>query len=131
MRYMQNFTELQLVLQFLGEDIRVYLSEAYPWLPSIVVAAFSLVNSIRVFAYLPQILKASRDENGATAISFMTWGLFLISHITTVAYALVVLADVILALIFAGNALACLTILVIVATKRRRHFQAKLSANKP
>lgn len=126
---MQNFTELQVVLQFLGTDVRTYLNTAYPWLPSIVVATFSMVNSIRVLAYLPQILKASRDENGATAISFVTWGLFLVSHVTTVAYALVILADVVLALIFAGNALACLTILVIVALKRRRHFKVKLRAN--
>lgn len=126
---MQNFTELQVVLQFLGADVRTYVSTAYPWLPSIVVAAFSLVNSIRVLAYLPQILKASSDENGATAISFLTWGLFLVSHVTTVAYALVILADIVLALIFAGNALACLTLLVIVASKRRRHFQARLRAD--
>lgn len=91
------------------------------------MTAFSLVNSIRVLAYLPQILKASRDENGATAISFVTWGLFLISHVTTVAYALVILADLVMALIFFGNAMACLTILLIVATKRKRHLQANLN----
>lgn len=129
MGYMQNFAELQVMLQFLGADVRTYLNTAYPWLPTFVVAAFSFVNSIRVLAYLPQILKASRDENGATAISFVTWGLFLVSHLTTIAYALVILADIVLALIFAGNALACLTILVIVATKRRRHFQSKLREN--
>ncbi len=125
---MVDFAELQMVLQLVGEDIRTYLSTAYPWLPVTVVAGFSLANSIRVLAYVPQILKASRDENGATAISFVTWGLFLLSHMTTVAYALVQLADVVMALIFLGNALACLTILVIAVTKRKRHLQANSRA---
>ena len=126
---MGDFSELQMVLQLVGDDIRAYLSTTYPWLPITVVAGFSLANSIRVLAYVPQILKASRDENGATAISIVTWGLFLLSHITTVAYARVQLADVVMALIFLGNALACLTILVIVAAKRRRHSQANSRAN--
>ena len=53
---MVDFAELQMVLQLVGEDIRTYLSTAYPWLPVTVVAGFSLANSIRVLAYVPQIL---------------------------------------------------------------------------
>ena len=34
----------------------------------ITLAAFKLANSFRVVAYVPQILKAVRDQNGAEAI---------------------------------------------------------------
>lgn len=46
----------------------------------ITLAAFTLCNSLRVVAYVPQIVKAARDRSGAEAISFATWGLFLVSH---------------------------------------------------
>lgn len=126
---MNSFSELHILAQLLGEEIRTYLNSAYPWLQVTVVAGFSLVNSIRVLAYVPQILKASQDQNGASAISFVTWGLFLLSHVTTVAYALVHLGDIVMALIFLGNALACLTILVIVAVKRKQHMKANPGLN--
>jgi len=124
---MSDFSDLQLAIKLFGEEISSSLISAYPWLPLAVVTGFSLINSIRIFAYLPQILKAARDQNGASAISFVTWGLFFLSHLATVAYALVHLADIVMALIFLGNALACLTILVIAVVKQKRH----LKANRP
>lgn len=120
---MISFTELQLVVSAMGEELREHLSTKYPWLPVVVITAFSVTNSIRVFAYIPQILKAATDQNGATAISFTTWGLFFLSHLTTIAYAVVQLADLVMALIFFGNAAACLTILVIAALKRKHYLR--------
>ena len=58
-------------------------------LEEITLALFTACNSIRVVAYLPQIHKAATDRNGASSISFMTWMLFLIAHLSTVAYALI------------------------------------------
>lgn len=55
-------------------------------------------------AYVPQILKAANDKNGASSISFMTWFLFLIAHLSTVAYALINRSDWGLAACFAINA---------------------------
>jgi hypothetical protein len=55
----------------------------------ITLAVFTLCNSLRVVAYVPQITKAVRDRGGAEAISFGTWGLFLVSHASAMAYALV------------------------------------------
>src|SRR5689334_19824312 len=39
----------------------------------ITLAAFTLSNSLRVVAYVPQIAKAFGDRGGAQAISFGTW----------------------------------------------------------
>ena len=47
----------------------------------ITLAAFTLCNSLRVVAYLPQIARAARDRSGAEAISVGTWGLFLVSWV--------------------------------------------------
>src|SRR5882672_11330656 len=55
----------------------------------ITLAAFTLCNSLRVVAYFPQIARAARDTSGAEAISFGTWGLFLVSHTSATAYAVV------------------------------------------
>lgn len=120
---MTNLAELQLIVSALGEELRAYLSTRYPWLPLVVISAFSVTNSIRIFAYIPQICKAATDQNGATAISFTTWGLFFLSHLTTIAYAIVQLADLVMALIFLGNAAACLSILVIAALKRKHYLK--------
>lgn len=100
---------------------RLCMSIVDEWLPGAVVGAFALVNSVRVLAYVPQIVTVARDTNGASGVSYATWGLFLISHLTTIAYALVHLRDSIMALLFLGNALACLAIIAITMVKRRRH----------
>jgi hypothetical protein len=51
----------------------------------ITLTAFTLCNTLRVVAYLPQIARAVRDTSGAEAISFGTWGLFLVSHTSALA----------------------------------------------
>src|SRR5262245_16837032 len=85
----------------------------------ITLALFAACNSARVVAYVPQILKAATDKNGASSISCTTWILFLIAHVSTVAYALVNRADWGLAACFAGNAVCCVAILAVAYRKRR------------
>jgi hypothetical protein len=80
--------------------------------------AFTLCNAVRVGAYLPQIWKAAADENGAAAVSSLTWGLFLVSHLSTAAYAFVNRGDWSMALIFMANAAGCAAILLIATWKR-------------
>ena len=87
----------------------------------ITLIVFTLCNSLRMLAYLPQITRAARDRSGAEAISFITWGLFLFSNSSAVAYALVNTQDLTMAVVFTGNALGCATILLIAAWKRSRH----------
>src|SRR5215471_8018030 len=85
------------------------------------LAVFTLFNSLRFLAYLPQIATALRDQSGAQAISFGTWGLFLVSNASAMAYALVNNKDWMMAFMFLGNAVGCSAILLIAAWKRSQH----------
>jgi hypothetical protein len=87
----------------------------------ITLAAFTLCNSLRVVAYIPQITRAAMDRGGAEAISFGTWSMFLVSHASATAYALVNKQDWTMALVFLSNAAGCAAILLIAAYKRSRH----------
>src|ERR1700746_1716955 len=87
----------------------------------ITLAAFTLCNSLRVVAYVPQIAKALRDRSGAEAISFGTWSLFLVSHASAMAYAFVNKEDWTMASMFLCNAIGCCVIIAIAAWKRSRH----------
>ncbi len=100
---------------------KIYLAGDDEWFRSAVFGAFTLVNSLRILAYVPQMLTAAKDVNGASGISYATWALFLVSHLTTIAYAIVCLGDSIMSLIFLGNALACLAVIAITFVKRRRY----------
>ena len=90
---------------------------------------FAACNSLRIFAYIPQIRKAAIDENGASAISYTTWALVLVAHLSTVAYALVNRADWGLAASFTANAVCCVAILAIACWKRRSHVRRLHSTN--
>jgi len=88
----------------------------------IVILTFAVTNSFRVIAYLPQIILLARDQSGAAAVSCCTWMLFLVSHISTAAYAGLVLGEPWMMLIFAANA-ACSLVIVILALVRRQRQQ--------
>ena len=66
-------------------------------LPDFALAAFVLCNSGRIVAYLPQIICAARDRNGATAVSLTTWSLFAIANLSTASYAFTGSGDMTLA----------------------------------
>lgn len=87
----------------------------------VALALFTLCNTVRVAAYLPQIVRIGRDASGAAAISYGTWTMFGFSHLSTVFYALVALGDLVMALVFATNAVSCAAIVALTAWKRRRH----------
>jgi uncharacterized protein with PQ loop repeat len=82
------------------------------------LGVFTLCNTARILAYLPQMIKIGRDTQGATAISYTTWALFGVSHLSTVAYAILVVDDWRMAAVFAANTLCCLVILGLTAWKR-------------
>ncbi len=110
--------------QGLNDTIEVFkqqVEQRHDWVPTLVFTLFTFMNSIRIFAYLPQFLKITSDTNGASAISYSTWTLFFLSHITTVAFAIFYVGDLVMALIFSGNAFACFAILLATFIKRRRH----------
>jgi hypothetical protein len=85
------------------------------------LTAFTLCNTFRVLAYVPQIARTATDRNGAEAVSLATWSLFLLSNISAVAYALVNQQDHVMAAVFFGNAVGCAIIILIGAWKRSRH----------
>jgi hypothetical protein len=93
----------------------------------ITLAVFTLFNSLRFLAYLPQIAKAARDRGGAEAISFGTWSLFLASHTSGMAYAIENQGDWKMASVFLGNAIGCCAVLLIAGWKRADHRRQKLA----
>src|SRR5262245_3540853 len=100
-------------------------------LEEITLTLFTTCNSLRVVAYVPQIVKAASDKNGASSISFMTWFLFLLAHLSTVAYALINRTDWGLATCFAINALCCIAILATAYWKRRSHAKRFCCSDRP
>lgn len=80
--------------------------------------AFTLFSSLRVISYVPQIVKIACDKNGATAISFVTWGMWLAANLATALYAAVNLRDVYLATVSGAYALSCLVVILLTLVKR-------------
>jgi uncharacterized membrane protein len=89
------------------------------------LTAFTVLNGARIVAYCPQIVCVYRDRRGAASVSMMTWGMFFSANIATVSYALTVSGDRIVAGVFAANALACVTIFVLILRKRVAHSWRK------
>jgi hypothetical protein len=91
----------------------------------IALLIFTACNSARVLAYVPQILKIGQDTNGAQAISYSTWSLFGLSHLSTVGYALLTVSDVHLAAVFLANTACCGAIVGLTFYKRRQFATQK------
>jgi hypothetical protein len=90
------------------------------------LAVFTLFNTLRFLAYVPQIACALKDRSGAQAISIGTWSLFLVSHLSAMVYAIVNQHDWTMATLFLLNGLGCALIIAIATVKRsqyRRHLQ--------
>lgn len=81
---------------------------------------FTAFNLLRLMSYAPQILSIARDENGATAISFSCWMIWIGANATTALYAWEALADERLALINAFNTVCCVVVVLLTAYKRVR-----------
>lgn len=80
--------------------------------------AFSVFMTLRVVSYFPQIMKVAWDTNGATAISYSTWGLWTGANAATALYAAVNLEDLYLAWISGLSAACCIVVIVLTVTKR-------------
>lgn len=98
-------------------------------LPDLTFYLFSFFNGLRVFSYLPQIVRVMRDTQGAVAISYSTWGLWTAANASTALYAAVSLHDATLAQINALNALFCLV--VVGLTMMKRHQLRRGAGNGP
>jgi len=80
--------------------------------------AFALLNGARIIAYAPQIRCLTRDNDNAKAVSLVTWTLFALANAATVAYAVVVLNDLLMAGVFVLNLIGCTVIVALIARKR-------------
>jgi hypothetical protein len=82
---------------------------------------FAAFSSLRMFSYLPQIYSVATDKNGASAISYSTWALWIGANATTALYAIYNLKDVYLASVSVVYAACCLSVIILTIVKRRRH----------
>lgn len=84
----------------------------------IIVALFAVSNTARVIAYVPQIVRLARDSRAAAGVSCLTWLLFAVANLSTVAYAIIVVHDWRMAAIFSVNMVCCLCITGLTVYKR-------------
>src|SRR5262249_46451557 len=89
-------------------------------LSEVSLLAFTVFSGLRLVSYVPQICRVARDENGASAISYTTWGLWTGHNIFTGLYAAINLHDLLLAGASTLYALCCLTVIAFTAGKRQR-----------
>jgi hypothetical protein len=81
---------------------------------------FTVFSSLRIVSYLPQIRRVALDANGATAISYSTWGLWTSANLATALYAAVNLHDLFLCAVSAVYATCCISVVLLTMLKRRR-----------
>jgi hypothetical protein len=86
-----------------------------------IALSFGFFNLLRLASYLPQIVAVARDRNGATAISFSCWLIWIGANATTALYAFVRLNDAALGWISAFNAACCAAVLLLAIYKRAVH----------
>jgi hypothetical protein len=99
-------------------------------LADVTLALFTLFNTLRFLAYVPQIARALKDRSGAQAISVGTWSLFLVSHLSAMAYATVNPHDGTMATLFLLNGLGC-ALITAIATVKRSQYRRRLQPIEP
>ena len=87
-------------------------------LSDLTLVGFLCLGSVRCLAYVPQIVRIARDENGASAISYTTWSTWALAHLVTALYAYVNLNDAYLAAVICAYALCCIVVVCLTAMKR-------------
>jgi hypothetical protein len=84
----------------------------------LIALAFSVFNLLRLASYLPQIVAVARDANGATAISFSCWSVWIGANVTTALHGWVNLGDIGFTLMGIFNAVGCAAVMAIAFAKR-------------
>ena len=84
----------------------------------LIAVAFGTFNILRLASYGPQIVAVARDHNGARAISFSCWSIWVCANVSTGLYAWVHLGDAGLTVISAFNASCCMVVLILAAYER-------------
>ena len=82
-------------------------------------------NILRAASYLPQIIRVAADTDGAKAISYSTWIVWICANASTAAYAIVNVADWTLFAMSIVNAVGCLVVVGLTIWKRRRPVELR------
>jgi len=88
--------------------------------PELAAGIFATCNSARILAYIPQIVRIMRDRNGSPGVSCLTWAGFTAANFSTVAYALVVAPNRVMAVVFGVNGVFCVAIVTLTVWTRLR-----------
>jgi hypothetical protein len=80
---------------------------------------FVVFSSLRIVSYFPQIYRVATDDNGASAIAYSTWSLWVGANVSTALYASVNLQDVYLASVSILYAVCCVLVIALTIAKRR------------
>ena len=97
-------------------------------LPELTLIIFYVFNALRIGAYLPQIARVALDSEGARAISYTTWTVWIGANGSTAAYALIITPNLVLFAVNALNACGCAAVVVLTAWKRRQFAQTRAIA---
>lgn len=86
-----------------------------------IMVCYFITNTFRLLSYLPQIIQVAKQKDDVKAISLWTWGMWTLANFTTALYAgfAIEVADPLLALLNLGNAVGCLSVILIVVSKRK------------
>lgn len=90
---------------------------------------YFVLNTIRVFSYVPQIITVSKEKTEAKAISLLTWFFWTGANLITGMYATFVVKDTLLSLMSYGNTLGCGIVVGIVLYKRKRYSEKSIMEN--
>ena len=89
-------------------------------MPELTLVVFYAFNALRIWSYLPQILRVARDEHGAQTISYTTWSAWIGANGSTAAYALIITPNWTLFVVNAMNSACCAAVLALTALKRHQ-----------
>src|SRR5262245_65999755 len=88
-------------------------------LSNIALFLFVMFSSLRIISYLPQIYRVAADENGASAISYSTWTLWVGANVSTALYAGINLRDPYLAFVSIIFEICCVTVIILMSLNIR------------
>ena len=98
---------------------------------SISFVLFTIFSSLRIISYVPQIRRVAIDTNGASAISYSTWGLWTGANIATALYAAMNLKEFYLSAVSSVYAICCIVVILLTILKRRRLSPLTIEGRQP
>lgn len=97
------------------------------FLSEIALTALWILNVLRLATYPLQIVRIAADTDGACAISYSTWSIWIGANGSTAAYAIVNISDWAPFIISLVNALGCAAVVGLTIWKRRRTAHLRIA----